>query len=158
MIKTTLNEKLLDDLVCNLRKEDKCELIQLFPTSLDEFYKTCFEKEHKIYCVTTDKSEPLAIGGAYQVLGRKHKTAQVWLLSSNKLKENKIALYKYVVELINEFKKEYDTLFNFIYKSNFSSLKWLKRLGFKIVDLKNQDYKLFYYHKGGDLDLRYFTG
>lgn len=157
MIKVELSEKILDELICNLRKEDKHELIQLFPSSLDEFYNTCFEKEHRVYCLVTNESFPLAIGGAYPILNKQYKTAQVWLLTSDKLYENKIALYKYVIELIKEFKKEYDILFNFIYKSNFSSLKWLKALGFKVVDLKNQDYKLFYYCKGGNLDLRYFT-
>lgn len=157
MIKKDLDEDLLDKLVCDIRAEDKLELIQLFPTSLDGFYKTCFEKEHKVYCVTTDENEPIAIGGVYPVKGKKLNTAQVWLLATNKLPYNKIALYKYVLELVNEFKKDYDVLFNFIYKSNFSSLKWLKKLDFSVVDLKNQDYKLFYYYKGGKLDLRYFT-
>jgi len=158
MIEAKLTKEYLDLFVDNLRSEDKEELVQFYPTSLEEFSKTCFEDNQKIYFVLSDKIKPLALGGAYLIKNKKYKTAQVWLLSSNEIKESKIELFKYVLARLEEFKNEYEILFNYIYKTNFSALKWLKKAGFKVVDLKNADYKLFYYFKGDlDFDLRYFA-
>ena len=64
----------------------------------------------------------------------------------------------YVKNKLECFKDDYDFLFNFIYKSNFEFLKWLKKADFEIVD-NNENLKLFYFSKGDiNFDLRYITG
>ena len=66
---------------------------------------------------------------------------------------------KWEIDFTSEdFKKNHDILFNVIYKSNYDALKWLAKCGFKVLDLNNKNYKLFYFTKGGiNFDLRYIA-
>jgi len=158
MIEVNINEKYLDKFISDLRFEDKLELMTCYNDSLEEFYSVCLDKTKQTYFVVDENYMPLALGGAYEIFGKKEKCARLWLLATNKISKNKITLYKYVKKKIDYFKKEYDVLFNFIYKSNFESLKLLKANGFNVYDLENFDYKLFYFCKGElDFDIRHFT-
>ena len=58
MIEVELNKEYLDEFISDLRCEDKEELIQFYPTSLDDFSKTCFEEEQKIYFVLSRPLPP----------------------------------------------------------------------------------------------------
>lgn len=159
MTETKLTKKHLDEFLADLRYEDRLEFESFCKNSSDEFYKICLDKSLKTYFLTTDDNKPLALGGVYDFKGKKYKTASLWLLTTNKVKEEKVAFYRYINRKILQFKQEYDVLFNFIYKSNFDFLKFLKFKGFSIVDLKDcADYKLFYFSKGDKyIDIRYFT-
>lgn len=157
MIEAELTESLLREFYFNLRYQDKQEIVSIFGSfGVDEFIKICFETNGKTYFLLSDKYKPLALGGANIV--NNPKIAQVWLLSTNDALKYRKEIFKYVKRKIKEFKVEYDVLYNFIYKTNFKSLFWLKRYGFKVLNSNNPDYKLFYFSKGEiDFDLRYIT-
>lgn len=140
----------------NLREEDKMEFDEYLKTNtLDDFFDSCFDKAGITYYVVTDNNKPLALGGAYL---EKENVARIWLLVTNEVIKNKISLFKYIKYKINEFKNNFDFLYNFIFKSNFSSLSWLERLGFSSIDLEIDDYKMFYFKKGDcNFDLRYIA-
>lgn len=154
-----LNDYNLNNFILNLREQDKLEINALSNISFkDELFNLCFNNDNKyIYFLGDDDNNPLALGGAY--LENNLKSAKVWLLATSFLKYNKKSVYKYIFEKVTFFKNEFDFLYNYIFKSNFSSLNLLEKCGFKIVDLKNPDYKFFYFcNKENEIDIRYFTG
>lgn len=158
MIELEFSEENLNTFLLNLCAEDKVEIDALSNISFkDELFKLCLNNKNKYtYFLADDEKQPLALGGAYVIDDT--KSARVWLLSTNFLNKNKKSVYGYVLNKIDFFKTEFDFLYNYIFKSNFSSLKWLKKCGFKIVDLKNPEYKFFYFcNKENEIDLRYFT-
>lgn len=157
MIEAKPNYKLLKQFLATLRNEDKEEICALgcqnFEYDLFEFLDN---NPKYTYFLLSKNKKPLALGGAKEA--SIPYVAKVWLLTTNELKNNKLELYRYVKDKIELFKTKYDVLYNFIYKTNFNSLKWLKRAGFSELSLENQDYKLFYFiHGGKEFDIRYFT-
>ncbi len=142
----------------NLRKEDKKEVIKTVKDK-KEFLKLCTMNLNANF-LALENDFPLAMGGVKDVFFNDLKVGQIWLLTTNKLYTNRICVYRYVKYMLNFYKKEYDFLFNYIYKSNFKALNWLEKSGFKTVTLsKTLDFKLFYFIKGDfSFDLRYFTG
>ncbi|MBR5303649.1 MAG: hypothetical protein IKU37_02350 [Candidatus Gastranaerophilales bacterium] len=146
MIEAKITKKALIEFLKNLRYQDKLEMNEFFKSySLDDFLNICLEKNNFTYFLFTDDNKPLALGGAYKV---KNKIARIWFLATNEIDKYKISLYKYVLNKISYFKQRFDFLYNFIFKSNFSSLSWLKKSGFLTIDLDTPDYKLFYFNKG----------
>ena len=146
MKEAKLTKEFLDLFIKNLRFEDKQELNELYKdNSFEEFYEICLNEEFQTYFLTTNDDKPLALGGAFRI---DEKSARIWLLVTNEFKNNKISLFKYVKNKIDFFKNEYEILYNYIFESNFDSLVWLKSLGFKVLDLKIPNYKMFYYKKG----------
>lgn len=146
-----INKENLNLFLNNLRENDREELIYF----LGKDYKKCFvdfllNNKKETYFLSY-KSSPAAIGGAYN----NKSCTQVWFLCAKKY--DKKFLYKYIKNKFEKLKQKYDTLYNFIYKSNFSSLNLLSKFGFKVVDTNNPDLKLFYLTKGGNFDLRYFA-
>jgi hypothetical protein len=157
MIEIEPDVKFLEEFLLALRPEDKEEINAVSSCDFkNEFFKICLERDKYTYILKSDNKKPLAIGGAKQT--KIKKVARVWLLTTNEFNFSKKKLYKYVIEKIELFKQDFDVLYNFIYKTNFKSLKWLKKCAFREREIGIQDYKLFYYMKG-DLcfDLRYFT-
>ncbi|MBE7708063.1 MAG: DUF2833 domain-containing protein [Cyanobacteria bacterium SIG27] len=159
MIEKKINHNCLCSFLNNLRKEDYEELAVIKSFNfVDEILNVSENPINQTYFLTSDNDKPLAMGGACLIEIDEYKIAKVWLLSTSEIEFYKKDLYKYVLEKLEILKTKYDILFNFIYKSNFSSLKWLKRAGFKVFDLDNSDYKLFYFLKGDiNFDIRYFT-
>ena len=153
-----INRKNLITLLDNLRKEDLEELKQNFKNRYREkFINVTLNSSGTIF-LADDNDFPLAIGGVDKKQTDNLAVGQVWLISSNKFTKKNLKLIKFIVSKIEEYKKDCDILFNFIYKSNFDSLKWLAKCGFKTLDTRKQDYKLFYFTKGGiDFDIRYIT-
>ena len=143
----------------NMRSEDKSELEYFFKSNTKEkFIDICLDDKNDTYILGLDNKTPLAIGGVYTHYIEDYKFGQVWLLCANAYQKRKLCLYKYIFEKIKTFLCEYDILFNFIYKTNFSAITWLKKMGFSFVELNNKDFRLFYLKKGGfEYDLRYFT-
>ncbi len=152
-----INKENLIKLFNNLRKDDLRELKVIFKNNIKRnFVKICLENKDT-YFIADDKGSPLAIGGIKIFYIKNFLVGQVWLLCSNDVSKNRLSVLKYVKDKIGEFKLECDVLFNFIYKSNFSFLKWLKYADFEAIPINN-NFKLFYYKKGGiNFDLRYFT-
>jgi len=154
-----VNKSNLKLLLNNLREEDKVELKNAYQKNYkNKFIKITLETNEK-YFVGDDNFFPLAIGGVEQTANEYYKIGQVWLISSNRFNKNNIKLIKFIKDKIEDFKENYEILFNTIYKSNYDSLKWLKKCGFNVLEFEdNKDYKLFYFTKGGiDFDLRYIT-
>ncbi len=128
----------------NLKQEDKEELDEFLKNNtIDDFINICFKNKNTTCFLADEFSFPLILGG---VCKNKNK-GLVWLLCSNKHFKHKKEIYKYIKNKINEYKKEYDFLFNYIYKSNFKALNWLLKLGFKTKEENNKDFKLFYFKK-----------
>ena len=163
MIETKITKDNLDEFLKNLRYQDRQEMLKVMtPNFIKEFYDICLNENSASYLLQTTDKQPLALGGAVDVITGFYKTARIWLLCSQYLECNKIQVFKYVKDKLLRFKEEYDILFNFIYKSNFDSLKWLKTQGAIVVDLENIDFKLFYFvnekRKGEfNFDIRYFA-
>lgn len=157
MIEAKLSDKLLDEFLNTLRKEDKKE-IEAFENSA--FQKDLLEisknNEGYFYFLLSKSQKPLALGGAKPM--NNPRIAKVWMLCTDELDKNRVQFYRYVTNKIEFFKSKFDVLYNFIYKSNFASLVWLKKCGFEEIALEDKDFRLFYFIKGGiDFDLRYFT-
>ncbi len=159
MIEIDLNEKNLSCFVDNLRLEDKKELWYFFGKDYKkEFIKLALNTKNT-YFLADKNNNPSAIGGVESRSVNSKKIGQVWLLCAKSAIKNKIFLYKYVRSKIELFKKDYDILFNSIYKSNFEALNWLRRCGFEVLNLANKDFKVFYFNKGEkNIDLRYIAG
>ena len=154
-----INRYNLITLINNLKKEDLGELQHNFKKGYKEKFINITLNSSGTCFIADDNDFPLAIGGVDKKRINNLDIGQVWLISSNKFKRTNFKLIKFIVSKIEEYKKENDILFNFIYKSNFAALSWLTKCGFKVFDTTNKDYKLFYFTKGGiNFDLRYITG
>ena len=127
----------------NLRQSDKKEL-NFYIDNKKDFIKMCIENKKRAYFLSDAKNRPVAIGGVKKI---DNSTGQIWLLSTKYFKKHKVYLMKYIFSKIEEFKKEYSILFNYIYLENFDALIWLKKSGFKVLDTNDKRFKLFYFKK-----------
>ena len=158
MKEAKITKKLLKIFIKDIRLQDKVELELCYRDSLEEFYQICLDGRYETYFLIDDKNRPLALGGAFDLRNKEQKVAKLWLLATNQIVNHKLAVYRYIKSKILYFKNSYDVLFNYIYKSNFDSLKLLQKNAFNVVDLENKEYKLFYFNKGEkDFDIRYFA-
>lgn len=145
-----INEENLLEFVNNIRLEDEKELEYVFK---DDYKKQfinialSLKNDKNSYFLADDNNIPIAIGGVCFVQSYKRKVGQVWLLCSKEAYKYRFFLYKYVFNKIALFKKQFDVLFNYIYKSNFEALRWLKKAGFKTIELENKDFKMFVFDK-----------
>ena len=159
MKQAEVNRENLIKLIENLRKEDKKELKYEFGNNFkDKFIKITLNSGEK-YFFADEFKNPLAIGGVEKTTVDNLKIGQVWLISSKYFSFRNLELIKFIKSKIEDYQNDYDILFNKIYKSNYNALKWLTKCGFKVLDISlNNDYKLFYFTKGGiNFDLRYIT-
>lgn len=158
MIEIEVNKDNLEKFINNLRLEDKEELID----ALGKNYKAKFIEKtlniKGIYFLADKNKTPVAIGGVLETLNPDKKIGIVWLLVTKDVDKHKKFLYKYVKNKIVLFQKEFDILFNYIYKTNFNALKWLKKCDFIEKNTSRDDYKLFYFDKGeNNFDIRNIT-
>lgn len=140
----------------NLRQEDLKELKYFYPKNTLKKYLQELRRLNKVYFLENKKGNPIAMGGAQKEKGNK-TLAQIWLLCTKDFKENKKELYKFIKNKILKFKQENDFLYNFVYKTNFKAQIWLEKLGFKFQNTQNPDFKLFYFLKGENIDIRNIT-
>ncbi len=131
----------LEIFISNLRKQDREELLYFLGKNYKtKLINTILENKKNTYLLSY-KSLPSCIGGIYyDKLG-----AQLWLLCAENY--DKKYLLSYVKEKILKFQNENIFLYNYIYKSNFKFLNFLKKLNFEVSDLKNPNIKLFYYKR-----------
>lgn len=154
MKKLKINQKNLELLLDNLRKEDENELIASFGKNYKKiFVKTVLKHKKSSIFLSDENAFPLAIGG---IIKTNKNYSTPWLISSKEFKNHQKEILKYVFHKLNEYIEENNILFNYIYKSNFKALKWLKKFGFKTIDM-NENYKIFYYIKGENIDIRHIT-
>ena len=156
MKEVVINKENLSLFLEDIRKEDKEELEFFLGTDFKEkFLELSLDSENS-YFLFDDNDNPVAIGGFSPVSNP--KIAQVWLLCTNKAIEHRIELYKFIKGKIELYKEKFEIMYNFIFKSNFDALLWLKRCGFSSVEFGNPNYKLFYLNLGeNNFDIRNFT-
>lgn len=149
MIEIEINKQNLKKFIDDIKLEDKKELEHFFKEDFkEEFIKLALlNKDGASYFLADDDLNPIFIGGVVSV-DKKANLGQVWLLSTNKVNNHKLFVYRYVKDKIKLFQRDYNILFNYIYKSNFKALKWLKKCGFKVKKTNDKNYKLFYFNKG----------
>ena len=141
MIEIEINKKNLKKFISNIRDSDKEELKYFLGSNYKKkFYEMVLSIKEGIYFLSYNSS-PACIGGIY----KDETGAQIWLICAKKY--DKKFLYKYIQNKIRLFINQNDYIYNYIYKSNFSFLKVLLKMGFKVKNLDNPDIKLFYYER-----------
>ncbi len=157
MIETEVNRENLEKFILNICPNDKEELKYTFKDKYKEIFIDICLKEKNIWFLADKNRNPCAIGGIQYSNINNLLFGKIWFLSAGNFNENAIATLKYIKNKINYFKGTADVLYNHIYKTNFHFLKWLKKAGFKTVNI-NDYIKLFYYSKEEHFDIRYTTG
>lgn len=133
MIRTDKSIKDVNFILDNLREEDFEELIALWGNNWKE---NVLNNISKIDFITlmgkNDEGNfvPIAFGGIVPLFNDNPQIACAWLLCSRYIKFNKKYLLHNIKEQLKSAKNRYQILYNFIYKSNFESKKWLKKFGF----------------------------
>ena len=162
MQKIKITRKNLLKLLKTIRIEDLEEIKTFYKNNYQEkFLENIFKflKNKNTIFVKSSKNKSFAIGGVYFCpFFKELKVGQIWMISSYFYKKDKIKLFEIIRNFVKKNEKNYDILFNFIYKSNFSFLKQLEKFDFNFIETKNKDYKLFYkIKKGVNFDIRHFT-
>ena len=148
MIEVELSDENIRNIYHNLRDEDLKEVEYFIgKNNIDDFIRLC-KASTKTHLLKSLSGDFLAIGGLNEVQQNDNVIGQIWLLCTQHAYKNKKELYKYIIKKIDCYKSEYNFLFNYIFETNFSALYWLKRSGFKCLDLNNKKMKFFYYKKG----------
>ncbi len=152
MIKKAVNKSEILFILDNLRNEDKQELFISSGENWKE--KTLFNLENKDFLIlygndNTGRQAPIAMGGFCET-DKNESIACVWLLSTFFVYKNRMLLAKELKTQIAFAEQKYKIMYNYIYKSNFDSKNWLKKLGFKFdnpkppgLDIK-EDFEFFY--------------
>ena len=133
MLKKTNDKLILSYVLSHLREEDKEELIALYSECwYEKTVENFSDREYLVLYGVDDKKEvvPIAIGGIDSIFAKEHRIACVWLLSTIWVKRNKKTFFNTLKTQEVLAQNDFDILFNFIYKSNHSAKKWLKKLGF----------------------------
>lgn len=139
-----INKENLEKFLLNLRNEDFEELkIFLKNNTIDNFINICLKNKSNTDFLADNNNKAVALGG---IKPENKDTGQIWLLCSKDWFKHKIELYKIIKNRIELFKKDYLVLYNYIYKSNFKALIWLKKFGFKHKKV-NSEFKIFYFKK-----------
>ena len=142
-----LNNTNLKKFVENLRKQDKEELKYFLGNNYKNKFITFILNNKTDTYFLSYNLQPACIGGAF-----KDKCgAQVWLLCTDNY--DRKFLLKYLINKINLFKDKYGYLYNYIYKSNFKFLKFLKKQGFKVINTNNPNVKMFYFKRRKPCDI-----
>jgi len=126
-----VNEEYLDNVLDNLRDEDKfemrCEFGPDYKQTIKEF---CLSSGH-FKIIIDEKFTPIGLFGCEETTP---ETAEVCLLVTNEFKKHFKDFLCQAKQYISLWKKQYKILHNLVYKHNKQALKWLKILGFKVTD------------------------
>lgn len=109
----------------NLRLMDKLE-ITAYGISVRDGLKCCVQSQ-RTYLAVDENNKPLWIYGiepAKTDLGY-----AIWFLATGRMQEHKIAFIRESKQVIKRWLKQYGTLYNYVYKDNVESIKWLAWLG-----------------------------
>lgn len=113
-----------------LRSADKDEIYAARGIGPNEALEICVVDSTKCFTVL-DGDTPIAMFGYLHV---DDDTAQVWMLGSDELTQNKKWFVRESKRWLCEFEKQYRVLFNFIDARNELHIKWIDRMGFDIVE------------------------
>lgn len=112
-----------------LRAEDLEEMRLMGIESVENAILFGYESPESICYTVEFKGKVVAMFGCVPFEGR--SVATLWFLSSDDIKKFKKKFLKLVVRYVDEFKKEYETLLNYIHPSN--------KLSMKLVSILNAD-------------------
>ena len=115
----------------NLREEDKYELC--LHSGKNWKKKTLDKLKMAQVIILKDRNEvPFAMGG----IEGKNEVACVWLLTTQKVEENKLKLFKMIKSQLSLNSSRYSIYFNYICERNKLAKNWLVKLGFNFDNPK----------------------
>jgi len=131
--------QLIQFVLNHLRKQDEFEMIEQFGIN---FKNIVFDvaMNSEIYGIVDDDNNFV---GFYGVRKISEDVAEICLLSTDKLKLNGVSFLLQARKYIELWKIKYKKLQNFVYKKNTLAIKWLKWLGFTLVNA--DDKRMFFY-------------
>ena len=137
-----VSKEYLDYVLKNLSEADEFEMIQEFGIIYyDILIKECISDDIKI--MLDESGVPIGLFGLREI---QTDVGEVCLLVTDEFKYHFKSFLNQAQDCIKNWLKKYDRLENWIYKSNESGIKWLKKLGFKMVKYdENRNY--FYIEK-----------
>ena len=126
--KTKRNDCLI--LSKKIRKSDKDEIWSSHrATPIEALEQGLNESGDFCYTLVLNKE----IVGIFGVNRVDNKSGVVWLMGSNNMTSNKSGFYKVSKEYLRLFRKEFDTLFNYVDNRNKQTSMWLEKLGFSFI-------------------------
>jgi len=125
------HEKEVEAVVNNLKPEDRLEIMASSGVSFPQFIAMSGWKLSARKWLILKGEEPIAVFGV--VAHDKYpETGVPWLLSTKRIKTIKSFLVRNSKKYIDEMRKTYSYLFNYVDERNIFSVKWLQWCGFKI--------------------------
>lgn len=153
MNNSNLKKKDLMRFLKNLRHEDLIEIRLLHKKNWKKRILSELKSENILSVKVKSQNGRniiIAIGGFSEVSHNDDEIACVWLLTSKEVYSHKIFFLKEIIRHLSAAQSKYKIIYNRIYKSNFESKFWLKKLGFcfdnpfpKGLNIKN-DFEFFY--------------
>lgn len=131
MIKVVnVSKDYLEYVLTRLRKVDELEMISDFGEQyFDYLMKECLTSEIKI--MLDEKGFPIGLFGIREI---NSDTAEICLLVTDDFKYHFKSFIKQSRKYFISWMKKYKRLENLIYKHNKITLKWLKKMGFRLID------------------------
>jgi len=125
----------IDFIAQNIRKADKQELEALFGVSHEEGLKISIEGNDELWVAVVDNL-PVCIFGISDRSEEQdeHRTGLVWAIGTNNLFHLKKELNAVSKKVIEKWLDEYDILFNYVWEKNVIHHRWLKKMGFIIME------------------------
>jgi hypothetical protein len=112
----------------NLKEWDKKEVGLVFPNwPVEAVIQYSINHSEIVHYAEAD-GKPIAISGYGDDCG--------WMLSTPEIKNHKKTFLKLSHQMLSEYAQFGDYIYNEIHKENKTTIRWLKRLGFKVSDLK----------------------
>jgi len=138
---TEVNENYLDYVLNNLRDDDRFEMMFEFGEDYIEIIKEELKSASShIQIIVNEINEPLGIFGYKEI---DSETAEICLLVTDEFKRYFKDFIYQAKTYIAEWMQEYSRLENFVYKHNKQAMRWLKILGFQIVEY--DDMKMYFF-------------
>jgi hypothetical protein len=124
----------------NLKKEDELEMIEEFGANYKEILKFECINSDEIQVIVDMNDLPIALFGCRKI---NNNTAEVCLLVTDEFSKHFIYFIKQAKIYLNNWLETYSRLENYVYKTNKSTIKWLKLLGFNVTDYNEK--KMYFY-------------
>ena len=128
------NQADINTLIENIREEDRREIIS--KTGKESIKETLVEGWLLAdYCNSFFKGDSLI--GIYGVVASDARDiGSPFMLLTNEIKSTPIGFLRHCKEKVSDMEKNYKVLFNYIDSRNELHLRWLKWLGFEIINEK----------------------
>lgn len=127
-------DKRIKEVLDNLRIEDETEMYLEFGENWKNIvFDSAIKSDIEIMVDEENNSV-----GFYGIRELDHDTAEVCLLTSDKLKNNTLSFIFGAKRVVKKWLKQYKRLQNYIYKHNRSGIRWLKMLGFTLNEFDDK--------------------